>query len=185
LRRRRASHPAPAHHRENPNALAARDGFRIGVRYFCGWCNPKYAPVGPNYLYPKYREIPAGATDAEITFYVDSLVDKAVNTFFIIPGVGTPRIYQQLIGYKKLIIGSGLDYRDEYQDYWVASLEYDLPAALVDFWPQFLEAETGLEEYPPLLITDVNQELLSEGKLNLVMEILEEVKAGYIKTSYD
>ena len=170
---------------ENPNAMAARDGFRIGVRYFCGWCNPKYAPIGDNYLYPKYREVPADATETEISFYVDSLVDRAVNTFFIVPGVGTPRIYQQLIGYQKLIIGSGLDYREEYQDYWVASLEYDLPAALIGFWPQFIGSETGLEESPPLLITDVNPDLLSEGKLNQVLKILEEVQAGYIKTSYD
>jgi hypothetical protein len=170
---------------ENANALAARDGFRTGVRYYCGWCNPKYAPVGPNYLYPKYIDLPSDTTDAENSFYVDFLVDRAVNTFFIVPGVGTPQIYLQLIGYQKYIIGSGLDYRDEYQEYWIASLEYDLPAALAEFWPQFLETETGIEEYPPLMITDVNQDVLSEGKLNLVLKILEEVQAGYIKTSYD
>ena len=47
-------------------------------------------------------------------------------------------------------------------------------ASLEEFWPRFLESETGLEELPPLLIADVNEEILSEGKLNLVMKILEE-----------
>ena len=170
---------------EDPNALAARDGFRTGVKYYCGLCNPIYAPTGLNYLYPKYFDLPADATTSEISFYIDYLVDRVVNTFYIVPGVGTPQIYQTLIGYEKYIIGSGIDYREEYRDYWVASLEYDLVNALIEFWPQFIESETGLEEHPPLLITDVNRELLSEGKMNLVYKILEEVQAGFIKTSYD
>jgi hypothetical protein len=170
---------------DNPDALAARNGFRTGVKYYCGLCNPKYAPTGPNYLYPKFIDLPVDATDSEISFNIDFLVDRVVNTYYIVPGVGTPQMYRKLIGYEKLIIGSGLDFREEYQDYWVASLEYDLLDSLVEFWPQFLEAETGLEVSPPLLITDVNEDLLSEGKLNLVLKILEEVQAGYIKTSYD
>jgi hypothetical protein len=155
------------------------------VKYYCGLCNPIYAPTGLNYLYPKYFDLPADATTSEISFYIDYLVDRVVNTFYIVPGVGTPQIYQTLIGYEKYIIGSGIDYREEYRDYWVASLEYDLVNALIEFWPQFIESETGLEEHPPLLITDVNRELLSEGKMNLVYKILEEVQAGFIKTSYD
>ena len=170
---------------ENPNALAARDGFRIGVRYYCGWCNPIYAPVGDSYLYPKFIDLPPDATDAEISINIDFLVDRAVNTFYIVPGVGNPRIYQKLIGYEKYIIGSGFDYKEEYQGYWIASLEYDLVAALQEFWPRFLESETGLLELPPLLITDVNPDLLGEGRLNLALKILEEVQAGFIKTSYD
>ncbi len=170
---------------ENLKAQAARDGFRIGVRYFCGWCNPKYAPVGDAYLYPKFIDLPVDASDVEISYYVDTLVDRAVNTYYIVPGVGTPQIYRQLIGYQKNIIGSGMDFREEYREYWVASMEYDLVASLDEFWPRFLESETGLEELPPLLITDVNPDLLTEGKLNLVMKILEELQAGFIKTSYD
>jgi hypothetical protein len=170
---------------DDPNALAARNGFRTGVKYFCGLCNPKYAPTGINYLYPKFIDLPAGAADAEISVNIDILVDRFVNTFYIIPGVGTPQIYRKLIANEKNIIGSGIDYREEYRDFWVASLEYDLVNALVEFWPRFLETETGLEELPPLLITDVNPDLLSEGKLILVGKILEEVQAGFIKTSYD
>ncbi len=170
---------------EDQNALAARDGFRTGVKYYCGLCNPKYAPTGVNYLYPKFIDLPVGASDAEISVNIDVLIDHYVKTFYIVPGVGTPQIYRKLIANDKYIIGSGIDYREEYQDYWVVSLEYDLVNALVEFWPRFLEAETGLEELPPLLLTDVNPNFLSEGKLNLVSKILEEVQGGFIKTSYD
>lgn len=170
---------------ENPNALAARNGFLTGVKYYCGWCSPKYAPMGGIYIYPKFIDLPVGASDGEISANIDILVDRVVNTYYIVPGVGTPQIYRKLISHDKLIIGSGFDYKEEYQDYWVASLEYDLVAALEEFWPRFLESETGLLELPPLLITDVNHDLLGEGKLNLALKILEEVQAGFIKTSYD
>ena len=170
---------------ENPDALAARDGFRTGVKYYCGLCNPKYAPTGINYLYPKYIDLPVDATDSQISANVDFLVDRAVNTYYIVPGVGTQLMYRMLVAYDKNIIGPGSDYQEEYKENWVLSLEYDLIAAFEEFWPQFMEAEGGLEHIPPLLLTDINYDLLSEGKVMMVEKILEEVSAGFIKTSYE
>ena len=170
---------------EDPNALAAREGFRVGVKYFCGLCNPKYAPTGINYLYPKYIDLPADASDLQIIANVDFLVDRVVNTFYIVPGASTPQMYRMLVAYQKNIIGPSSDYRDEYKDFWIASLGSDLIAALEEFWPQFITAETGLEVTPPLLITDINYDILSEGKIRMVENILEDVSNGYIKTNND
>ena len=170
---------------DNPDALAARDGFRSGVKYYCGLCNPKYAPTGINYMYPKFIDLPVDATDQQISANVDFLVDRAVNTYYIVPGVGTQQMYRMLIAYEKKIIGSGSDFKEEYQDYWVVSLEYDLIAAVVEFWPQFIETEIGFEHISPLLLTDINYDLLSEGKVKMVEKILEDLKNGFIKTSYD
>ncbi len=160
---------------ESDDALAAREGFRVGVKYFCGLCNPKYAPTGIHYLYPKYIDLPVDASDPEIEANVNLLIDRAVNTFYIVPGAGDPKIYQMLTNNNKLIIGPGSDFREEYRDNWVASLEYDLVAAFEVIWTAFLSAETGIEQTPPLLITDINSELLSPGKLKLAEGILEEV----------
>ncbi len=170
---------------ENDDALAARDGFRVGVKYYCGLCNPKYAPTGINYIYPKYIDLPVDATDLQINANVDFLVDRAVNTFYIVPGVGNQNIYRSLVGYQKLIIGSGSDYKEEYRDFWVISLEYDLLAILNEVWPLFLSAEGGFVKSPPLLLTDINYDLLSEGKMLLVEKILKEVTSGFIKTNFD
>ena len=170
---------------ENPDALAARDGFRTGVKYYCGLCNPKYAPIGINYLYPKYIDLPVDATDLQISANVDFMVDRVVNTFYIVPGAGTQLMYRMLVAYEKNIIGPGSDYQEEYKNNWVVSLEYDLLAAFEEFWPRFMEAESGLEHIPPLLLTDINYDLLSEGKVMMVEKILEEVSSGFIKTNYE
>ena len=84
-----------------------------------------------------------------------------------------------------MIIGSGADFREEYKDFWVISLEYDLLSTLNEVWPKFLSAETGFEESPPLLMTDINYDLLSEGKMLLIEKILQEVTSGFIKTSFE
>jgi hypothetical protein len=64
-------------------------------------------------------------------------------------------------------------------------MEYDQLGALEEFWPKFLAADSGIELTPPLLLTDINYDLLSEGKVQMVEKVIEEVKAGFIKTSYD
>jgi hypothetical protein len=155
------------------------------VKYYCGLCNPKYAPAGVNYVYPKYIDLPVDATDLQISANIDFLVDRAVRTFYIVPGVGNENIYRTLVGYQRNIIGPGADYREEYSEYWVASLEYDLVAALQELWPAFLDAETGFESYPPLLLNDVNYDLLSEGKITLVEKVLEDLSDGFISTSFE
>ena len=170
---------------ENEKALAAREGFVVGAKYFCGLCNPKYAPTGVNYLYPKYVDLPPEASQLDITANVKLLLDRAVQTFYITPGAGDPVIYDMLIEGEARIIGPGSDFREEYRDHWVASLEYDLTAAYQDSWPEFLGGEVGEEFVPPLLINDVNQELLSPGKLLAVEDLLTEVSAGYISTTLD
>jgi len=170
---------------ESDDALAAREGFRVGVKYFCGLCNPKYAPTGILYMYPKYIDLPVDPSDLDIEVNVNLLIDRAVNTFYIVPGAGNQKIYQMLINNDKLIIGPGSDFREEYRDNWVASLEYDLVQAFKEYWPEFLENQSGSEHIPPLLINDVNPDLLSQGKLQAVKSIQEEVSAGYIKTTFE
>jgi hypothetical protein len=169
---------------DNEDALAAREGFQVGVKYYCGLCNPKYAPMGINYIYPKFIDLPVDATEEQVNANLDFLVDRAVNTFYIAPGVGTQNIYRTLVGYQKWIIGSGSDFQEEYKDYWVVSLEYDLVTSLQEVWLNFISAETGFVEAPPLQLTDINYDLISEGKVNLVYQILEDVSSGYIRTSF-
>ncbi len=170
---------------ENPNALAAREGFYVGAKYFCGLCNPKYAPTGVNYLYPKYLDLPQEASDLEISANVKLLLDRAVKTFYIAPGAGDPLIYEQLVSEGANIIGSGADFREEYRDSWVVSLEFDLVEAFQEVWPDFLAGQSGKEYTPPLLFNDVNPDLLSEGKLLALQSIYEEASSGRIKTTRD
>ena len=166
--------------KENPAAQQARVAFVAGAKYYCGLCLPKYAPTGQNYLYPKYVEYAPEMSQAERLAAAKILVDRAVETIYVIPGAGTPDIYDYLSSAEVSIIGSAEDFRPDYQDHWVASFSFDLAGAVVAYWPDFRSGQTGQVIEPALDISDVNQELLSPGRLQEVLEIIPEVRAGWI-----
>jgi hypothetical protein len=170
---------------ENEDGFAAREGFRVGVKYYCGLCNPKYAPTGINYIYPKYIDLPKDASSLEIEANVNFLIDRYVQTFYIVPGIGNPQIYAMLVSNNKKIIGPGSDFQEDYRDNWVVSLEYDLLDSLIEIWPLFIDSDEGIEMTPPLMLTDINNDYLSPGKVILAEKILEDVTNGYIKTSIE
>ena len=166
-------------------STAARIGFVQGARYFCGLCNPKYAPTGVNYLYPKFIDLPPDATDLEIQANVQLMLDRAVKTFYLAPGAVTPQILSQLAAADVKIITSGGDFQEAYQENWVASFDFDLVQSLEDYWPEFISSEEGGEYIPPLLITNVNPELLSPGKLDAAERLMPEVSSGLISTTQE
>ena len=170
---------------EDPAAEAARQGFVAGAKYLCGLCLPKYAPTGPNYLYPKYVELAPDASAAEKQGTVEVLVNRAVETFYVIPGAADPPLLDYLLSSGAVLIGDGSDFQAEYSGQWAASLSFDFNGALQEYLPQFLEGDTGTEVQVPLMITDVNPELLSPGKLRAAEQILEQVSAGWISTSQE
>jgi len=166
-------------------STSAREGFVQGARYFCGLCNPKYAPTGVNYLYPKFIDLPEDATELEIQANVQLMLDRAVKTFYLAPGAGTPQILSQLAAGDVKIIASGGGYQEEFKNNWVATLDFDLVQSFEDYWPEFISSEEGGEYIPPLLITNVNSDLLSPGKLAAAQRIMSEVNSGLISTTQE
>jgi hypothetical protein len=170
---------------ENSSAEAARKGFVAGAKYLCGLCLPKYAPTGPNYLYPKYVEFAPEAGAAEKQGAVQVLLNRAVETFYVVPGAADPPLIEHLLSSGAVLIGDGSDFQAEYSSQWAASLTFDFNGAVQEYLPQFLDGDTGAEIQVPLEITDVNPDLLSPGKLGAAEQILEQVSAGWISTSQE
>lgn len=164
---------------------AARQGFVVGVKYLCGLCLPKYAPTGPNYLYPKYVELSPEGTAGEHQAEIQVLLNRAVETIYVVPGTVDPELFDFLISSGVVLIGDGSDYRPEYSSQWAASLAFDFGGALADYLPEFFSGAVGDVIQVPLSIRDVNPDLLSPGKLNAAQSILEEVSAGWISTSQE
>lgn len=169
--------------RENPAAQQAREAFVAGAKYYCGLCLPKYAPTGENYLYPKYIEFPPEAGQAERQASVQVLLNRAVETFYIVPGAGDPALYEFLMASGANLIGSGKDYQSSFGTNWVASLTPNFELVLEGYLLDFLAGETGKMIQAPLEITDVNPELLSPGRLLNARRMLEKIEAGWVSPS--
>jgi hypothetical protein len=159
-------------------AEQARRGFTLGVRYFCGLCLPDYPP----YEYPLIVELDPDTSSSVWQASANVLINKGVETFYIVPGAGDDSLLRFLVDKDIHLIADGREFAEDFQEGWVASLEFDLVKAFKDAWPDFVSGDIGDEIPVPLSITDINPELLSPGRLWNAESILQEVEEGWIQT---
>jgi hypothetical protein len=160
---------------------SARTGFVNGVVYYCGLCNPLYAPF---YDYPLYVEIPAGSSSAEWQALAAYMIDHYVKMVYVYPGAGDPAMLEALAQAGIYIISSGVP-SEALQPYWVASLNTDVLVLVQSLIPELLQGNGGLNLPLPIAITQVNEDLFSPGKQDLANKLLEDLQAGYIDTGVD
>jgi hypothetical protein len=160
---------------------SARTGFINGAIYYCGLCNPLYAPF---YDYPLYIEMPAGSSSAEWQALASYMVDHYVKMVYVYPGAGDQAMLDYLAQSGINIISSGVP-SETLRPNWVTSLNTDVLALVQTLIPQLLQGNGG-QDYPlPVAITEVNLDLLSPGKLVLADKLLQDLQSGYIDPGVD
>ena len=163
---------------DTPNGVIQRDGFLNGAVFFCGLCRQTYPPFN---TYPLFVEAPAGSTSQEWLSAAGILVDQAVHTAYIPPGVGDENLLEYLAGAEVILIGAtppplGLE------EHWMATISGDVGSALRSTWPDLIAGQGGLKVPISITLTDVNQDLLSPGRQRLVENLISELESGFIDT---
>ncbi len=161
---------------DSSKTIAARQAFFTGVIFYCGLCLPDYPPF---YEYPLYFELGSDADTVAWRTAADYMIHRSVATVYVVSGAGDEAMFQYLSEAGVNIIAGGPQ-RPGIQEHWVASLAFDLLDSFVAVWPQFSEGTADQSITLPLHITDVNPDLLSPGKQQLVEKTLADVLAGYI-----
>ena len=161
---------------DNPSALAAEAAFINGVHFYCGLCNPAFAPF---YGYPLHIEIPADAPEGQYPAYADGLARYMVEVAFVYPEIATPDLLDSLYQKDILIISESLPSED-LRPGWVVSLQPEVISAIQKIFPDLVAGMGGQNLSTPLFLTDINPDLLSEGKQRLVEEVLSDLQAGFI-----
>lgn len=156
--------------------IAAREAFMTGAAFFCGECTPTSPPW---YEYPLYFELGDKADQIAWQTAADYMIHHEVKTVYLVPGAGDNSMLQHLTASGINII-SGNPPAPGIEDHWVASLQYDLMSAFIEFWPEFITNDEPQSISAPLQITDINTELLSPGRQRLVNDMLADVLEGYI-----
>ena len=166
--------------KDTPGGTAARDAFANGFTYYCGSCrNPLFPqPAG---IYPVTVPIPTDAKPGEYTAYADLLLRNVVKVAYVYPEIATPELLSYMSQNDMLIIGQTIPGEDV-RSHWVVSIQPDLIAAIKNIFPD-LVAGTGGKIIPtPLFLADVNPDLLSQGKLRMVQDVLDGLQNGTIGT---
>lgn len=166
---------------DTPAGKAARLGFMNGVIYFCGLCRPAYPPF---VQYPIAVDISGSSEQAAQQAAADQLIANAVQTVFIGPEAGDLVLLEYLSQAGLNMIGSGSP-PDSLRPNWVASIRSDPAEAVRQIWPDLAAGKGGSLLKAPLAISNVNPELLSEGRQRLVEQMLSDLVEGYIDTRVD
>jgi hypothetical protein len=166
--------------KDTPGGEAARTAFGNGFTFFCGSCrNPLFPqPAG---IYPVIVRIPTDAKPGEYTAYADLLLRNVVKVAYVYPAVATPELLNYMAQTKMLVIGQALP-GEGARSHWIASIQPDTISAIKTIFPELVAGQGGRIVPTPLFLADVNPDLLSEGKLRLVQDVLNGLQNGTIGT---
>jgi hypothetical protein len=164
--------------KDDPQGVAAEEAFSNGMHYYCGLCQVGFPPF---YTYPVHIEIPGDATADQLAAYGVPFQSYMVSVVYVYPGVAKTDFLYTLADRGLYMIGESLPAVDLKAN-WVASLKPELLPALQKIFPDLVAGKGGQNIASPLTLTDVNPDLLSEGKQRLVQQILDGLQAGTIGT---
>ena len=163
---------------DTPQGIPQRQGFLNGAIFFCGLCRQSYPPFN---TYPLYVEAPSGSNPQEWQAVGNILIDQAVQTAYIAPGVSDESLLEQLASAEINLIGSvppptGLG------DQWIATISGDVSSALQAVWPNLITGHGGTSHPLHLTVTHINPDLFSPGRQRLVDNLIAELSSGFIDT---
>ncbi len=157
---------------------AHEDLFRNGGGYFCGICNPFYAP---HVRFPLTAALPLGSDFNAWRQAVDELLLKVVYVIYIAPEVASPELLTYLAVEKNLILLGGQSPPDEVRPRWAATITSDILTPLQELLPTLLAGEGGKVLPANLIFTDVQPALFSPGRQMLVEQIRDDLREGWIE----
>jgi hypothetical protein len=150
------------------------------MRFFCGLCRSGFPPF---YQYPFYVSLPSTASALEWRALADFMRDRAVRTVYVEPGAGGEMpddFFRYLAEIGIYIIGEVKPPADILDRWLVSMRQPDLEGLYLEYWPQLLNGETGVVLPLPAQLTDIQDDLLSPGKVRLANEVLADLQAGLI-----
>jgi hypothetical protein len=164
--------------KDTPEGILAYEAFLNGMVFNCGLCNPKFPPW---YDYPVHSEIPTDTPENQYRFFADPLKNYNVDYAYVYPGVANEDLLDTMSQYGLYIVSQSRP-NDRLSANWVVSLQPDVIPAIQSIWPDLVAGKGGQDLPLPLFLTDVNSDLLSEGKQRDVQDILDRLQRGEIST---
>lgn len=167
---------------DGPLAGMLQEVYINGGRYFCGVCAPGW-PLGVKY--PLVAALPSASDGPTWQASAADLFDnQKAEVFFIAPEAARPEVISYLQGKVQidrtvLVIGTQPPL-EGLQEQWAASVRFDDQTTLRQLWPDISAGKGGALVDAPLVVDNVNTNLLGSGRMRLVEELLEEIKAGRV-----
>ncbi|MDZ4159636.1 MAG: hypothetical protein U1B80_07585, partial [Anaerolineaceae bacterium] len=150
--------------------------FRNGGRYYCGICNPYYAP---HVRFPLTAALPSGSDPSSWRLKVDELLFNIVYVVYVAPEAASPELLGYLAAKKLILIGAQTP-PEEVRSRWAATIASDILTPLKELLPAVLAGEGGKAVFAPVTFRDVQPAFLSPGRQALIEKIIADLADGWI-----
>lgn len=158
------------------NGPARQAAYLNGGHYFCGICNPFYPPA---VRFPLSYALPVSAGAGEWQAVTDELSKNVVNLMYVSPEAASRDLLVYLASKNMMLVGSQTP-PEELKPYWVATIHQNVAASFKEIFPALLEGKSGQMVNAALELTDVNEGLISPGKLKLVNQTQETLSSSLV-----
>jgi hypothetical protein len=161
---------------DGPLGDAASNALINGGRYYCGRCAPYYAPV---VLFPVISTLPSTSDPAAWQAAAAALHEQnRLEVIYLAPEAVSFELATALA--TQFVLVGGAAPANGVPANWAATVTWDVPAALQSIWEDLVANTMGQASDAPLILSDVNPELLSPGRQALLQEAMDLLAAGQL-----
>ncbi len=161
---------------DGPLGGAVSDAYVNGGEYFCGICNPYYAPL---VRFPLTVALPAATDLATWQTAITEMANYIVYIVYVAPEIATPELLMDLNNRGFFLMG-GRTPPAEVAPRWVVTIQADAAGPLRDMWAAVSAGQGGQSANASIRFSDANRGIFSVGKQALAERVVEELQGGFI-----
>jgi hypothetical protein len=150
--------------------------FVNGGQYWCGTCSPAHPPY---VLFPLYSTQPSNADWTTWQAGVDQLIANRLSDIYISNQAASAELLAYLAGKGIKLIGVGTP-SQEILGNWVTTITWNISDPIKQHWPEIVSNQSGQSYDAALMLTNVNSEWMTVGRLRLVEEVAAALQQGLV-----
>jgi hypothetical protein len=160
---------------ENPSRDLLVESYLVGVRFFCGLCQPLYPPYNP---FPQWEALSSDVVGERYQLVVDNLTNMAVEVVYVHGELISPELLAYLEESGMKVVSDRAP--DIQRSNWVGTVISNPMPALDALWPALLMAAPGKQMSSEIMLTDREAGLVSEGRYRLFEIMVADLQAGLV-----
>jgi hypothetical protein len=165
------------------SGLAALESYIQGAVFFCGLCRPSHPPY---HDYPTSVRV-TDTNEGNIQAGLEQLQALSVTTFGFTNEFQTETIDLAIVALnnpQSLWIGP-IPPSDSLREQWIVTVRPDPVRVLDDIFERMSQGEEKIIVPMPIGLFEINEAVLSEGKLRYILNVRDDLEAGVIDTGVD
>ncbi len=150
--------------------------FKNGGYFFCGACRSTLSPIKS---FPITTSLPANSDLAAWQAALGELRQSIIYTVYVSPQAASPDLLAYLAAQKFYMVG-GATPAKEILPRWAATVSSDLLTPLQQVFPEVLAGKGGQVVDAPVVISDVQPNLLGAGRMQKVEDLIKNLADGQV-----